>query len=69
MERYASWRYVEDLIEIGDPDSDQQPPKQKRFWKYIKTLRKDSCGVSPLKDKGKLYSELTDKATVPIGFH
>ena len=64
MERQAYCQYIEDLIDIGDPHSDQQPPKQKRFWNYIKSLRKDNCGVSPLKDKGKLYSEPIDKATI-----
>ena len=27
-------------------------------------MRKDNCGVSPLKDNGKLYSDPADKATI-----
>ena len=41
-ERQPNWGYVKNIIEVGDPNQDQQPSKQKRFWSYIKTLRKDS---------------------------
>ena len=41
-ERQAYWRHIENLIEIGDPEKDQNPGKQKRFWSYIKSLRKDN---------------------------
>jgi hypothetical protein len=64
LERQAYWRYIENIIEVGDPDSEQPPSKQKRFWSYIKSLKKDSCGVSPLKHNGKLYSEPNDKANI-----
>ena len=46
QERQSYWTYINNIIEEGDPDSDQQP-KQKRFWTYIKSLRKDSTGVAP----------------------
>ena len=64
MERQAYWRYVESLIEEDPPDMDQQPSKQKKFWNYIKSLRKDNCGVAPLKDKGKMHSDPLDKANI-----
>ena len=51
------------IIEVGDPDSDQQP-KQKRFWSYIKSLRKDTTGVAPLKDSGRLFNAPKDKAEI-----
>lgn len=41
LERQAYHRYVNNLIEINDPENDKQP-KQKRFWNFIKTLRKDN---------------------------
>ena len=49
-ERQAYWAYINGIIEAEDPEVDG-PPKQKRFWNYIKSLCKDSTGVSPLKDK------------------
>ena len=42
-ERQSYWQFVVNIIEVGDPDRDQQP-KQKRFWSYIKSIRKDTTG-------------------------
>ncbi|XP_052794650.1 uncharacterized protein LOC128227817 [Mya arenaria] len=64
LERQAYWKHVEDLIEGDDDELDQPPKKQKKFWAYIKALRKDSCGIAPLKDKGKLHNEQIDKANI-----
>ena len=47
-----NWKCVENLIEVGNEDTGQHPGKQKRFLSYIKSLRKDNSGVSPLKEKG-----------------
>ena len=63
-ERQAYWRHIENLIEIGDPEKDQNPGKQKRFWSYIKSLRKDNCGVAPLKENGKMHADPKDKANI-----
>ena len=63
-ERQAYWRHIENLIEIGDPEKDQNPGKQKWFWSFIKSLRKDNCGVAPLKENGKMHSDLKDKAYI-----
>jgi hypothetical protein len=37
---------VDNIIEFGDPEKDENPGKQKRFWSHIKSLRKDTSGVS-----------------------
>ena len=63
-ERQAYWRHIENLIEIGDPEKDQNPGKQKRFWSYIRSLRKDNCGVAPLKENGKMHVDPKDKANI-----
>ena len=63
QERQSYWNYINNIIEVGDPDSDQQP-KQKRFWSYIKSLRKDTTGVAPLKDNGRLFNAPRDKAEI-----
>ena len=62
-ERQSYWSYVNNIIEVGDQDSAYQP-KQKRFWSYIKSLRKDSSGIAPLKDNGRLFNSPTDKANI-----
>ena len=63
VERQSYWAYVNNIIEIGNPDDDHQP-KQKRFWSYIKSLRKDSTGIAPLKDNGRLFNSSKDKADI-----
>ena len=47
QERQAYWKYVENLIELGDNEQEQIPSKQKRFFSLIKSLEKDSSGVAP----------------------
>ena len=47
--------YINDIIEAEDPEVNQSP-KQKRFWNYNKSLRKDLTSVSPLKDNGRLFN-------------
>ena len=34
------------------------------FWNFIKSLRKVSTGISPLKDKGRRFKNPNDKATM-----
>ena len=62
-ERQSYWQYVDNLIEIGDPDQQHQS-KQKRFWSYIKSLWKDTGGVAPLKDNGRLHADPKEKADI-----
>ena len=62
-ERQPYWAYVNNIIETGDPN-DEHYPKQKRFWSYIKSLRKDSTGIAPLKDNGRLFNVSKDKADI-----
>ena len=63
-ERQAYWQYVENLIEEGDENGEQRPGKQKRFWSYIKALRKDNSGVAPLKENGKMQADPLDKSNI-----
>ena len=39
-------------------------PKQKRFWSFIKSMRKDTSGIAPLKENGRLHAEPKDKADI-----
>ena len=56
---------MDNIIEIGDPDQQHQP-KQKRFWSYIKSLWKDTGGVAPLKNNGRLHADPKEKANILI---
>ena len=64
-ERQSYWKFIDNIIEVGDPDQEQQP-KQKRFWAYIKSLGKDSSGIAPLKDNQTLHANPKDKADILI---
>ena len=64
-ERQAYWTYINGIIEAEDPEVDR-PPKQKRFWNYIKSLRKDSTGVSSLKDNGRQFNSPKDTCKADI---
>jgi hypothetical protein len=55
---------VDNIIEFGDPEKYENPGKQKRFWSYIKSLRKDTSGVSLLKENGKMHADPKDKADI-----
>ena len=62
IQRNAYWRYINSLFE---PSKDTEiPAAQKRFWNYIKSLKKDNTGVSALKENGKLHPDPTSKANI-----
>ena len=52
------WKYLTHII---DPEQDKE---KKSFWHYIKSLNKDSTGISPLKDKGFLHTDSKPKADI-----
>ena len=60
-ERQSYWQFVDNIIEVGDPGQ-ETVPKQMSFWSYIKSLRKDTIGIAPLKDNGKLHADPKDRA-------
>ena len=57
--RQARWSYVNDILQLSLDSGDSKP-----FWKYIKSQRQDSVGVSPLKSGGRLFSDSLDKAEI-----
>ena len=62
-ERLSYWDYVNNIIETGQSDNNHFP-KQKWSWNYIKSLCKDSTGIAPLKDNGRLFNASKDKADI-----
>ena len=63
VERPAYFSYINNITEVND-DQEDKPSKQKRFWYYIKSLRKDNTGIIPLKGKGRLFNAPKDKANI-----
>ena len=62
-ERQSYWNFVGHIIDEGEPRQ-EHPPKQKRFWSFIKPMRKDTSGIAPLKENGRLQAEPKDKADI-----
>ena len=56
--RQAYWAYMETVIDFSSPIQrpDERATKQKRLWSFIRSLRKNSSGVSPLRSEGKNHS-------------
>ena len=57
--------YVNNIIPDTSNDltnSHDRPPKPKRFFSFLKALRKDGDTVSPLKSMGRLLTDNTEKA-------
>ena len=52
------------MIDLGDSDIEDRPGKQKPFWSFIKSLRKDNSGVAPLKGRGKMHADPVDKTNI-----
>ena len=55
--RSAELNYVKNMLEESLQNNNTKP-----FWKFIKSRQKDNIGVSPIKSKGKLYSDSKSKA-------
>ena len=62
MFRSAYWTYINDLI--NPPSQDGKVQGQKRFWSYIKSLKKDYAGIGSLKHDGKLITVSIGKAEI-----
>ena len=62
-ERQSYWNYINNIIET-DELGNEHPPKQKKFWTYIKSLLKDSTGITTLKDNERLFNASKDKADI-----
>ena len=62
MFRRAYWTYINDLI--NPPSQDGKVQGQKKFWSYIKSLKKDYAGIGSLKHDGKLITDTIGKAEI-----
>ena len=58
--RRAEWQYIHKTIQEGLDKNNTTKP----FWNFVKSRRRDNTGVSPLRDRGTLYSDAPNKANI-----
>ena len=61
--RQAYWAYMETIIDFSSPIQrpDDRAPKQKRFWSFIRSQRKDASGVAPLRSESEKKAEILNQ--------
>ena len=66
--RDAYWRYVSSIFSPSETDTNieecNRNDRPRRFWFFMKNLRRDSSGVSCLRENGILKTGNTDKADI-----
>ena len=62
--RNANSDYISNIFNLENPDEPDKSKVTKRFWTYVKSKKKDSCCVSPLKSEGVLVSDAKGKANI-----
>ena len=61
--RKAHKEYLKRIFEIDSSDDDKTKAT-KRFWTYVKSKKKDSCTIAPLRSEGVLIADAVGKANV-----
>ena len=63
--RDAYWKHIFTLEpENTDPDSPRKNEKAKKFWSFVKSLKKDAFGITSLRENGILKTDTVDKANI-----
>ena len=60
--REAYWNYISDII--APVDSTNERPNPKKFFTYLRSIRKESNGVPTLKAFGETVNEIQDKTNL-----
>ncbi|XP_071132943.1 uncharacterized protein [Mytilus edulis] len=58
----AHQNYISQLLEVDEEGERKTPVVGKKFWQYVKSKKRDSCGVAPLISNGKLMEDNKGKA-------
>ena len=57
VERDAYWKHFSNIFtfenDLSDPDSNKSG-KIKKFWSFVKSLKKDACWITSLRENGIL---------------
>ena len=48
----------------ADPDCPRKHEKAKKFWSFVKSLKKDAFGINSLRENGILKTDTLDKANI-----
>ena len=66
--RDAYWKHISNIFtldtEIIDPDSPRKNEKAKKFWSFVKSLKKDAFVITSLRENGILKTDTVEKANI-----
>ena len=65
--RDAYWKHVSNVFTFENDSSDPDTPKPekiKKFWSFIKSLKKDTYGITSLRENGILKTDSKEKANI-----
>ena len=68
--RDAYWKLISGIFSFdtdnADPDCPRKNEKAKKFWSFVKSLKKDAFGINSLRENGILKTDTLDKANICI---
>ena len=66
--RNAYWKHISNIfsfdMDSADPDCPRKNEKAKKFWSFVKSLKKDAFGINSLRENGILKTDTLDKANI-----
>ena len=66
--RDAYWKHISGIfsfdMDSADPDCPRKNEKAKKFWSFVKSLKKDAFGINSLRENGILKTDTLDKANI-----
>ena len=63
--RKAYWKYIDSIISYNPDDGPADArSKNKKFWSFVASRKKDNVVIPPLKSFGTLFPESADKANL-----
>ena len=65
--RDAYWKYVSNIFTFENDSSDPDTPKPekiKKFWSFVKSLKKDAYGITSLRENGILKTDSKEIANI-----
>ena len=66
--RDAYWKHISGIFssntDRADPDCPRKNEKAKKFWSFVKSLKKDAFRINSLRENGILKTDTLDKANI-----
>ena len=66
--RDAYWKHISNIFSFAtdsaDPDCPRKNEKARKFWSFVKSLKKDAFGINSLRENGILKTDTLDKANI-----